>query len=97
MIMVKIEIWPMGDESRKRDLAAIAIANVGGDHELGDYAYAVSHQIDSGYGPPWESHAKFAEDAFVRGQGWKIGTLKGFARRLGAVKLLARVLRQARL
>lgn len=90
--MIKIEMWPHGDESKKRDLAAIAIANVGGDSEFGDYGYSISHQIDSKYGAKWEGHAPFAN----RGVGaWKTGQICGFMRAKGAVKLLAAILRKS--
>jgi hypothetical protein len=93
MLMVKIEMWPHGDSSRKRDLAAIAIGNVGGDAETGDYEYLVSHQIDSAYARDWCGHEAFA----AHGQGaWKRGKVTGFKRSLGAVRLLQTVLRGMR-
>lgn len=103
MIMVKIELWPHGDKERKRDLAAIAIANVGGDLQVGAYDFAISHQIDSGFGGEWPGHSRFAAaglgllpDNKGRSTGaWKHGHIDAFSRRLGAVKLLAAVLRKA--
>lgn len=41
MIVVKLEMWPYGDESRKYDLGRTYIANVGGDAERGEYDAAV--------------------------------------------------------
>ena len=41
MIVVKIELWPLGAESRKREIGRMYIANVGGDVERGDYQVAV--------------------------------------------------------
>ncbi len=37
MIVVKIELWPMGIESRKRELGRMLIVNQGGTHGRGDY------------------------------------------------------------
>lgn len=113
MIVVRIEMWPHGDATEKRELAAIAIANVGGDSEVGNYAYAVSHQIDSVHGGEWPGLDEFARRSLAqvgkladreapfaekRPPGaWKRGRLDGFERRLGVVKLIAAVLRKARL
>lgn len=45
MIAVKIELWPWGDEARKREIGRLYIANVGDTSErnpaLGDYDVAV--------------------------------------------------------
>lgn len=90
--MIKIEMWPCGDETKKRDLAAIAIVNVGGDSEYGDYSYVISHQIDSKYDRQWKGYVDFARS----GTGsWKVGNICGFLRAKGAVKLLASILRKS--
>ncbi len=92
MIMVRIEMWPQGDPNKKRDLAAITIANVGGDARIADYEYQISHQIDSEYGGAWVDHRAFA----FEGRGvWKRGNVRGFVRARGAVALLTHVLKAA--
>ena len=38
MLVIKIELWPFGDESRKKVLGLATIVNDGtGTHELGNY------------------------------------------------------------
>lgn len=39
MIRLTIALEPHGDASRSRNLAEVSISNVGGDREVGDYAY----------------------------------------------------------
>lgn len=41
MIVVKLELWPFGDEERAREIGRTYIANVGGDTTLGNYEVAV--------------------------------------------------------
>ncbi len=41
MIVVKIELWPLGAESRAREIGRMYIANVGGHQERGNYDVAV--------------------------------------------------------
>jgi hypothetical protein len=41
MIVVHIELWPKGDESRKRELGVGRITNVGGDRRRGNYKVAL--------------------------------------------------------
>lgn len=96
MIMIKIEMWPHGNEARKRDLAAIAVVNVGGDSDRGDYAYSISHQLDSDHGAQWVDHTVFAESVGEPSVStWKCGTVERFKRASGVVRLLGRVLASA--
>jgi hypothetical protein len=48
MIVVKIELWPMGDEPRKREIGRMYIANDGNrsveDPNFGDYYVAVNRR-----------------------------------------------------
>jgi hypothetical protein len=37
VIVIRLELWPQGDESKKRLLGVAQIANVGGTADLGDY------------------------------------------------------------
>jgi hypothetical protein len=41
MIVVTIELWPMGIKSRKRELGRMLIDNQGGTHKRGDYRVRV--------------------------------------------------------
>jgi hypothetical protein len=41
MIVVKIELWPMGFESKKRELGRMHIINRGGTAKRGDYRVRV--------------------------------------------------------
>lgn len=41
MIVVKLEMWPKGNEEKKYDLGRMYIANTGGSVERGDYVAAV--------------------------------------------------------
>lgn len=37
MLVIKIELWPFGDEKKKSVIAQAVVANVGGTAELGNY------------------------------------------------------------
>jgi hypothetical protein len=40
MIVIKVEMWPRGVESRKREIGSLRIANDGtGTREIGNYTY----------------------------------------------------------
>jgi hypothetical protein len=95
MLVVRIELWPKGDESTKRDLAVIAIANVGGDATAGDYEYAISNQAGTRYAGSLDPHELLAPPQGGKRPYWKRGKIVGFARSLGAVRLVHRVLRKA--
>ncbi len=41
MIVIRIELWPWGFESRKRELGRMLIDNVGGTNKRGDYRVRV--------------------------------------------------------
>lgn len=66
MIVIKMELWPRGDESRKRDLGVAHIANVGGDEELGNYEVTL-----------FKAAEYSARDA---GGIWRCGVVTGFPR-----------------
>ncbi len=40
MIVVKVEIWPFGDQSKRQEIGRMYIANTGGDHIKGNYTAA---------------------------------------------------------
>ncbi len=77
MLKVTIELWPLGDESRKETLHTIVIANDGtGTPTQGNYYSVISRR--------------------KRLTPWKLAAVAGFPRkRLNAVDLLYRVLKQA--
>lgn len=37
MIVVRVELWPFGDQGSRKELGELRIANVGGTWELGEY------------------------------------------------------------
>jgi hypothetical protein len=41
MIVIKIELWPMGFESHKKELGRMLIDNIGGTRDRGDYRVRV--------------------------------------------------------
>lgn len=43
MVVVKIELWPLGDETQAKQIGEIRIANVGGDQETGIYDAQLAH------------------------------------------------------
>ena len=44
MIVVRIEVWPFGNRSRRREIGQIVIANdATGDCEIGNYNAALAH------------------------------------------------------
>lgn len=51
MIVVKLEMWPHGDEGRAYTLGRTYIANVGGDTKRGDYRVAVCRKGETAC--PW--------------------------------------------
>ncbi len=96
MVVIRFELWPEGDESKKRELSTMAIANVGGDAENGDYEYGISHQNTAGNkasGKAYERNPhKLLKWLDTDGKKtasvpWKHGIVLGFPRRLGVVKL----------
>lgn len=78
MLVIKIELWPKGDERRKRTLHVGFITNTGkGTKTRGEYRVGLSKKLR---GP--------------RLTPWKEGVVNGFPRkRLGAWDLLYRALR----
>jgi hypothetical protein len=65
VIVIRMELWPRGDESKKRLLGVAQIANVGGTADLGDYDATIF---------------KSPEYATRPGV-WKRGQVSGFHRR----------------
>ena len=41
MIVIKIELWPLGFESHKKELGRMLIDNIGGTRDRGDYRVRV--------------------------------------------------------
>lgn len=84
MIVVNIEMWPKGDESKKRPIGRIVIINEGsGDVHNGNYNAIL------------EKTAEYAAPENV-GKAWKRVTVEGFDRiRRGPYDLLYQVLKKA--
>lgn len=80
MIVVKIEMYPGGDKTKKYPLGVIIITNDGtGTAKEGNYDVALSHA-----------------GVYVNRKGiWKKGKVRGFPRKLSPYHLLARALRAA--
>lgn len=77
MIVVRIELWPLGNRSRRREIGQIVIANDGtGDREAGNYnaalAHAASHESKPGC--------------------WKAGRVEGHSRSLSPYHLVLRAI-----
>lgn len=79
MVVVKIELWPGGNEEGKRRLGEIYIKNDGtGTELLGNYEYEISHA-----------------GKFIGRGIFKRGRVKGFLRKLSPYRLLFRILKDA--
>lgn len=77
MIVIKIEMWPGGHESRKRPLGEIQIANIGGADDRGDYEVRLMKSVEYTRRPGV----------------WRRAIVRGFPRRkLGQYDLLFRAL-----
>lgn len=77
MIYIRVELWPHGDESRKREIGTAIIDNVGGSVSTGNYRVRLLKS------------AEYAKRPGV----WKQGAVTGFPRlRLGPWDLLFRAL-----
>lgn len=78
MIVIDLQMWPRGDETKKYSLGAVVIVNVGGTLDMGEYEVRILKSASHG-----------AKKAGV----WKAGKVSGFPRlRLGATDLLLRAL-----
>jgi len=76
MIVIRLEMWPKGDESRKYPLGEIRVTNIGGDAQRGDYAIELMKSASHGAKRPGV---------------WRRGIVKNFPRlRLGQYDLLLR-------
>ena len=97
MIVVRFELWPEGDESKRKELATMAIENLRHDLSDGDYAYSISHQdsptnkaADKRYErDPHKLLKLLDKDGKKTGVPvWKHGIILGFERSQGVVKLV---------
>lgn len=52
MIVVKVELWPHGDQARAENLGTVWIANTGGSASRGDYKAAATRKGEAL--PPWQ-------------------------------------------
>lgn len=79
MIVVRIELWPHGDESSSKPLGVLVISNDGtGNQQLGNYSVTASHAGDF-YGK--------------RKEPFKQGVVTGFLRHLSPYRLIYRALK----
>jgi hypothetical protein len=80
MIVVRVEVWPFGDEDAKRTVGTATIANDGtGDFLMGSYDVKLF---------------KAGSDKVRGRKPWRQGRVDGFPRRrLGAFDLLLRALK----
>lgn len=79
MVVVKIELWPHGEESQKRDLGCLVISNDGtGDEKVSNYDVTASH-----------AGIFFGK----RKEPFKRGKVVGFMRNLSPYRLVSRALK----
>jgi hypothetical protein len=71
MIVIKIELWPHGDESKCREIGRAIIANIGGTPEFGVYQAELLKS------------AEYANSQNV-GAVYKRGIVEGFSRKSGS-------------
>jgi hypothetical protein len=78
MVVVKIEIWPCGDESKAREIGRMNIINdATGDNTIGNYKYELLH------GGIYQGRAGF----------YKEGRIVGFLRAMSPYHLVLKVLK----
>lgn len=90
MIVVKLEMWPKGDESKKYELGRTYIFNAGGTAQRGDYEVRVCRKSREG------NYEKTARQ-LVEGKGFtRTGRLENHPRQSYNVwRLIIRALRSA--
>lgn len=82
MVVVKIELWPHGDESKARPLGVMHIINDGtGTVEAGNYDVELKH----------------AGNYFGKPGNWRTGRVVGYIRSLSPYHLVAMALRACRI
>jgi len=82
MVVVKIELWPHGDESKARPLGVMHISNDRtGTNEIGNYDVELKH-AGSYFGKPGN---------------WRTGKISGFLRSLSPYHLVAMALKACRI
>lgn len=86
MLVIKIELWPLGDASRAETLEIGTIVNDGtGDAATGNYVVKLQKS------PRFSGPKTPRPDAEGRNL-WRAGVVKGFTRTLSAWELLRRAL-----
>jgi len=88
VIVVKIEMWPKGDESRAREIGRTYIYNAGGTAERGDYEVRVSRKA---------KEFKHEPRKVLSGEGFaRTGSVKDYPRKSYNVwRLITRALKSA--
>jgi hypothetical protein len=76
MIIVKIELWPRGDQERAEEIGRTYIANVGGTSRRGDYRVHVTRR-----GSPHSTNGTWlAGKASVEPRSGRTGSVDGYPR-----------------
>lgn len=93
MIVVKIELWPVGREDRAREIGRMYVANIGGDRARGDYKVAVCRRGQ--HACPWP-HGLDADAQKTRPAPTRTAVVRDYPRRSYTVwRLILRALRGA--
>lgn len=79
MIVIKVELWPMGDSSRAKTLGTARIANIGGDITKGNYECVLCDSIEL----PEDDIEKYKFLFYSKGNKriWKECEIKDFPRK----------------
>lgn len=93
MIVLRVDVWPMGDHRRARDMGTVLVWNIGTDGpNVGRYRYKILK---------FNQRRRY-EELLMRPQDipksacWREGTIEGFPRkRQGPLDLLYRILDKA--
>lgn len=82
MVVVKIELWPHGDQTRRRMLGEMRITNDGeGDEDIGNYNVQLRHS-----GRYWG-----------KGGNWRTGKIVGFMRNMSPYHLVVAALQACKI
>lgn len=64
MLVVKLELWPLGDEGAAREIGRATIGNIGGTSDRGDYAYEVTKDGETVQQGEFRGFARRERDAW---------------------------------
>lgn len=89
MIVLQVDVWPMGDRRRARDMGTVLIWNIGGDTTTGHYRYKL---LKFNQRERYKELLMRPED-IPADACWRSGTVEGFPRqKQGPLDLLYRIL-----